>query len=272
MLFEKWLLVVVCITSAAFGDDSKADVATDAKAQEGEGEGEASSETQNLLNELTIHMGGEIIDERTFLIRDTIKGGKKKIRLGNVAPIEKGSMTDEEYAEKVEAGKNALTQFVDKQMIFWKEGPESAQLEGQGEATIPTVVSDVWTIDGRHINGILHKAGHLTKTEEYQSDLAKDILTAAADDGKRDQYKELEKALKENEDFKKQQRAAQQAEEQEAEDVEYFGMAGWLGMLVVIILVVGAATNFGRPPKKGKLNLNKKKGFFENLMSKVKGS
>lgn len=257
---------------AAKDDDAKGAVG------EGEGESEAASETQNLLNDLAIHMGGEVIDERTFIVRDsasTARGGKKKIRLGNVAPIEKGSMSDEEYAEKVEAAKNALTQFVDKQMIFFKEAPAEAQpvlKEGEPEPEIPMVVSNIWTIDGRHVNTILAKAGHLAKTEDYVDEMAKDILTAAADDSKRDQYKKLEEALAENEKAKKEAKAKQQEEEAEAEDVEYFGLAGWLGMIVMIVLVVGALTNFGRPKQAKRLNLNKKKGFFDGLMSKVKGN
>jgi len=43
-------------------------------------------------------------------------------------------------------------------------------------------------------------------------------------------------------------------------------------MMVVGGLMLGALTNFGRAPKKGKLNLNKKKGFFGNFMSKIKGN
>jgi len=248
------------------------------EAAKGEGESEAESETQSILNELTIHMGGEVIDERTFLIRDsasTTRGGKMKVRLGNVAPVEKGSMSDEEYGEKLEAAKNALQQFVDKQMIFFKEAPAEAQpvlKEGEPEPEIPLVVSNVWTIDGRHINGILAKAGHLAKTEDYQDEMGKDILTAAADDSKRDQYKKLEEALKENEAAKKEAKAKQEEEEDEAEDTEPFGFAGWLGITVPGFLLFGAMTNFGRDAKGKKVNLNKKRGVFASFVSKLKGN
>jgi len=152
-------------------------------------------------------------------------------------------------------------------MLFWKEAPEQGQLKEQTDEETATVVADIWTIDGRHINGVLTKAGHLAKTEDYESELAKDILTAAADTNKRDMYKDLEEALKESHKAKAQ--AA--AEEAEQEPVEPLGLSGWIGLSVVGLLVAGVALDFGRPPKKQKVNLNKKRGIFGSLMSKIKG-
>merc|ERR1711971_118370 len=116
--------------------------------------------------------------------------------------------------------------------------------------------------------------GHLSHSEEYTSELGKDILTAAAEEEKKDSYKKLEEALKESE--KAKQEAAKAAREaaaaQEAEaNVEGFGAAGWLGLAVVGVLFLGVATNFGRPSNK-KVNLNRKKGPLERFWMKLKGA
>merc|ERR1719453_2821476 len=176
---------------------------------------ESTSETKNLLEELTINMASEAIDAHTFMVRDTgSKGEKKHIRLGNVALPEKGDMSDAEYQEKLDEAKAALAAFVDKQMVFWKEAPEEHQ-PPQVEGETPVMVADAWTIDGRHITSMLTKAGHLTAAEKYKSELARDILSAEADEKKKDSYKKLEKALAQSN--KEQEQAA---EEEEVEPVE----------------------------------------------------
>merc|ERR1719453_1475184 len=178
----------------------------------------------------------------TFMVRDTgSKGEKKHIRLGNVALPEKGSMSDAEYQEKLDEAKAALAAFVDKQMVFWKEAPEEHQ-PPQVEGETPVMVADAWTIDGRHITSMLTKAGHLQADEKYKSELARDILSAEADEKKKDSYKKLEEALAQSN--KEQEQAA---EEEEVEPVEPLGISGWIGIGVLIITVVGALTNFGRP-------------------------
>merc|ERR1719453_767638 len=201
----------------------------------------------------------------TFMVRDTgSKGEKKHIRLGNVGLPEKGSMSEAEYQEKLDEAKAALAAFVDKQMVFWKEAPEEHQPPAV-EGETPVMVCDAWTIDGRHITSMLTKAGHLTAAEKYKSELARDILSAEADEKKKDSYKKLEKALAES------NKAKEEAEEEEdGEPVEPLGISGWIGIAVLIITVGGALTNFGRGASNKKGNPNKKRGFIQNILYKLK--
>lgn len=208
-------------------------------------------------------------------MRDASQKGMTLVRLGNVAPIEQGSLTDEEYAEKVEAGKAALAKLVEKSMMLWKPAPEEHQPnedEEDEDMDGKVVIADAWTVDGKHIPSLLAKEGHLIASPVYESEFAKDILSAAADEEKKDAYKKLEEALKESEAAKAAERKAQQEAQmaEEAADVEPIGFGGWVGLNVLAITVVGALTNFGRADKK-KVNLNRKKGGFEKLWAKVKG-
>jgi endonuclease YncB( thermonuclease family) len=232
---------------------------------EEEAKDESQSATKNLLEELTINMASEAIDPLTFLVRDTgSKGEKKHVRLGNVKLPEKGSMSDAEYQEKLDEAKVALAAFVDKQMVFWKEAPEEHQPPpAEGETQV--MVADAWTIDGRHITSMLTKAGHLAADEKYNSELARDILSAEADEKKKDSYKKLEEALAESNKAKEEAE-----EEEEGEPVEPLGISGWIGIAVLIITVVGALTNFGRPKNSKKANPNKKRGFFQDILYKLK--
>jgi len=247
-----------------------------APAQTDDAATENKAEVDNIMKQLTIAMASEVIDERTFSVRDAAQKGKTLVRLGNVAPIEKGSLTEEEYAEKVEAGKAALAKLVEKSMMLWKAAPDEHQPkedEEDEDLDGKIVIADAWTVDGRHIPSLLTKEGHLVASPMYESEFAKDILSAAADEEKKDAYKKLEEALKESEAAKAAERKAQQEAqraEEEAEDVEPIGFGGWLGLVVLAVLVVGALTNFGREDKK-KVNLNRKKGLFEKLWAKVKG-
>merc|ERR1712139_701675 len=130
--------------------------------------------------------------------------------------------------------------------------PSSADGEPQ------VVIADLWAIDGRHLNTALKKDGHLSAIQEYESELAQDILTAKAEEEKKESYKKLEEALKESEEHKRKmakEAKAKQEEEEEAADVEHFGLAGWAAISFCIILVLGVASNFGRPSKK-KISLN----------------
>jgi len=236
-----------------------------------------TDETKLLLKQLTIAMASDVIDERTFLIRDTSKGSKKQvyIRLGNTGPTPKDELNEGEYEEKIRVAKEALTKLVDKQMIWYKAAPEELQPKAPEDAAEPTVIlADVWAIDGKHLSTMLKKDGHLAHTEEYQSELGKDILTAAAEEEKKDSYKKLEEALKESEKAKQEaaKAAREEAAKQEAEaNTEPFGVAGWLGVSVVGVIVLGVATNFGRPSNK-KVNLNRKKGPLERFWTKLKGA
>jgi hypothetical protein len=227
---------------------------------------EQNDETKQLLEQLTISMISEVVDERTLAIRDTTSKGRKLLRLGNTAGPEKGRLSDDDHKEKTEASKAALSKLVGKQMVWWKAAPEENQPKGDAE----TVVGDIWLIDGRHINSLLKKEGHLVHVEEYKEELAKNILTAAADEQKKEAYKELEEALKESEKAKR--KAAK--EEKMAEDLaktEPIGFGGYVGIFMLVGLVLGALTNFGQPSKK-KTNLNRQKGPFEKLWMKLKGA
>jgi endonuclease YncB( thermonuclease family) len=237
---------------------------TSARAEEEAKEGEGTSATKNLLEELTINMASEAIDAQTFMVRDTgSKGEKKHIRLGNVGLPEKGEMSDAEYQEKLDEAKAALAAFVDKQMVFWKEAPAELQPEVEEGAT-PVVIADAWTIDGRHITSMLTKAGHLKSEEKYKSEIARDILSAEADEKKKDSYKKLEEALAQS---NKEQEAKE--EEEEEDPVEPLGISGWIGIAVLVVTVGGALTNFGRPTSK-RTNPNKKRSFFQSILSKLK--
>jgi endonuclease YncB( thermonuclease family) len=239
--------------------------------------GEENDETKQLLKQLTIAMISEVIDERTVVIRDAnAKGAKKTIhlRLGNTVLPPKGSLDDGEYAEKVKVSKEALTKLVDKQMVWYKAAPDAHQGAASDDGTPDVVIADVWTIDGKHITSTMTKEGHLGEEKVYDEELAKDILTVAAEVEKKDSYKKLEEALKESEKAKKEIAAAQRKEQQaqeDAENVEPFNLGGWLAVAVLGLLVLGAATNFGRESNK-KVNLNRKKGFFEKFWMKLKGA
>merc|ERR1711869_112690 len=80
-------------------------------------------------------------------------------------------------------------------------------------------VADAWNIDGRHITSMLTKAGHLKADEKYKSELARDILSAEADEKKKDSYKKLEEALAQS------NKEQEQAEEEEGEPVEPLGIS-----------------------------------------------
>lgn len=255
-----------------------AEEAADAPAAPAAGEEDAGEEdeTKSLLKQLTISMVADVVDERTFAIRDTAKNARKLIRLGNTAAPERGDLDEAEHAKKIEAGKAFLAKLLEKQMIWYKAAPEEHQPPSSEEGEDQVVLADVWLIDGRHINSLAKKEGHLFQAEHYQEELARDILTAESEASKKQSYKELEEALKESEKAKakeraekeKQARAAKKAEEEKGEPL---GFAGWMGIVVLLIIVVGAVTNFGRESKK-KVNLNRKRGFFGRLWLKLKGA
>lgn len=231
---------------------------------------EENDETKKLISQLTIAMIGDVIDERTFELRDSgkgPKGGRTVLRLGNTAPPEQNALSDEDFAKKLEASKEALKTLLGKQMVWWKAAPDEVQTD-DGKT-----VGDAWFFDGRHVNTAQTRAGHLIRVEEYQSDIAKDILQAAAEKDKQESYKKLEEALKESQKESKRlaQEEAKKRQQEREEEVEPIGTAGWLGIAMVLLIIVGVATNFGKDRKK-KVNLNKKKGPLEQLWKKVKGS
>merc|ERR1719199_1458387 len=106
-------------------------------------------------------------------------------------------------------------------MMLWKAAPEEHQPKDDDEDDEDLdgriVIADAWTVDGRHIPSLLTKEGYLVASPVYESEFAKDILSAAADEEKKDAYKKLEEALKESEAAKAAERKAQQ-EAQRAEE------------------------------------------------------
>jgi hypothetical protein len=233
-------------------------------------------DTKSLLSQLTISMVGDVIDERTFVVRDTAKNARTLVRLGNTAPLERGDLEEADHEKKLEAGKAFLSKLLEKQMIWWKAAPDAHQPSSESSDAQVTV-ADVWLIDGRHVNSMAKKEGHMLHLEQYQEELAKDILTAEAETAKKQSYKDLEEALKESEAAKAKERAARAEAERAAKKAEEdkgepLGLAGYCGLAVILVIVVGVATNFGRGSQQKKVNLNKKRGFFGKLWLKLKGA
>eukprot|EP00747_Dinoflagellata_sp_TGD_P161988 gnl/TRDRNA2_/TRDRNA2_179099_c0_seq1.p1 gnl/TRDRNA2_/TRDRNA2_179099_c0~~gnl/TRDRNA2_/TRDRNA2_179099_c0_seq1.p1 ORF type:complete len:277 (+),score=83.54 gnl/TRDRNA2_/TRDRNA2_179099_c0_seq1:89-919(+) len=240
--------------------------------------GDAKSARQDVLDQLTLDVAVEVIDERTFTLRDKpgarkAKAGKTLIRLGNVEPIQQGSMSDEEYYEKVETAKDHLKSFVQRKPIYYKAAPDEHQLPKPGDGEDVTIIADAWTIKGVYVSKQMIEAGHLSSNTVYTHELAKDILSVESEKAKKQAYAELEEVLKENAKAKQQEalEAARQAKEEEENQVEPIGLSGWLGLFVVALLMIGVLTNFGRASSK-KVNLNKKKGPIEKFFSKFKGA
>jgi hypothetical protein len=269
-----WLFVALFASVLLCGEAEDAPEGADVeKASE---EVDAKDETKQLLKQLTIAMTSEVIDDRTVVIRDTGgKAGKRTIhlRIGNAGSSPRGSLDDGEYAEKVKVSTEALAKLTDKQMIWYKAAPDTVQAPGSDGGEPDVVIADIWSIDGRHINTALKKDGHLAEVQEYEQPLGKDILTVAGEAEKKESYKKLEEALKESEKAKKEaaKAARAQQEQEEAENVEPIGLAGWLGIGSLLVILVGAFFNFGRPSNK-KANLNRKKGMFEQFWTKMKGA
>jgi len=269
------LFLFAALTVLALGEDA---LAPDAAADEPSTDagGVTDDATKNIIEQLTITLAGEVVDERTILIRDAKKSGKTLLRLGNVAVPEQGSMSDDEYKAKLDSAKGMLEKLLQKQMIWYKAAPDDKQLPADANED-GVVLADVWLMSGQHVNTLVHKEGHLVKKEDYTEELARDILTAEADEKKKEAYKELEQALKENEAAKqkaaKERRAEQKAAEQAARDApEPLGLTGWVALLALCALFVWAVMMhfFGSGNKK--VNLNRKRGPFEKLWMKLKGA
>jgi len=226
-----------------------------------EGETQASSTdesdpTKDLLKELTIDMAGEVVDGRTFMIRPaSSRAEKTKVRLGNLRVLE---------GEEEEA-KEALSQIVEKQMVFWKAAPEEHQESGE------VTIVDAWTMKGNHLPKLLLASGHFSASKDYEHELARDILSAEAEAEKKESYKQLEEALKESEMERK--KAAKEAREKaRGEQTETLGVGGWIGIGMVVLIAFGVLTNFGRGRKTKPSNPNRKRGPIELLWIKLKGA
>eukprot|EP00450_Noctiluca_scintillans_P004294 CAMPEP_0194484664 /NCGR_PEP_ID=MMETSP0253-20130528/5926_1 /TAXON_ID=2966 /ORGANISM="Noctiluca scintillans" /LENGTH=255 /DNA_ID=CAMNT_0039324509 /DNA_START=121 /DNA_END=888 /DNA_ORIENTATION=- len=234
---------------------------------------DTANDVKSIMDQLTISMAGEVIDERTFRIRDAGSAMQKKdIRLANVGEVPRRTADDDDmYEDKVSAARAALGRVVEKQMMLWKAAPEEFQPK-DGSFTL----ADVWTSDGRHIPKLLKSEGHLVHADDFDSEWARDILSAEAEKSKAEQYRKLEEALKEDALEKrkeaKAQREAQKKAEEDAEASEPFGLVEYCALGVFLILVVGAFFNFGRAKTSSKTNMNRKRGLFEKFWIKLKGT
>lgn len=259
-------LAILTVAPARCEEEAAAASTSDAAAADGE----EVDPTKELLKKLTISMVSEVVDERTILIRDTAKVGRKLLRLGNAEAPERGSLNEAEFEDKLESSKNALRQLVGKQMIWWKAAADEFQPKVEEDATEQVVLADLWLMDGRHINTMLTTEGHLAKVEHYTEELAKNILTAESDEAKKQSYKELEEAIKASQKYKAEEAKAAKAKAEAEMPVEGIGVGGWIGVGVVVSIII--AVIVFAPEKKKKVNLNRKRGFFEKLWSKLKGA
>lgn len=229
-------------------------------------DGKEGKEVTDMLSQLTIAMSVEAINERTFTIRDSKPGSQQvNLRLGNAGPTPRGSLNDSQYAERVEVAKEALGKLVRNQLIHYKPAPIQQDVYG-------AILADAWSSDGKHIVNFLKKEGHLSHEQVYETDLAKDILTVASEEEKKENNKKLEEALRESHEAQREATKASQVQaEQKEAAAEGLGLAGWIGIAMVAALAVGAATNFGKTSNK-KVNLNRKRGLVESFWRKLKGS
>lgn len=266
------------VALAAAGEEAPAAAEAASSGGEAPAAAEAASgeddPTKELLKQLTISMVSEVVDERTVLIRDSAKVGRKLLRMGNTAAPERGSQSEAEHEEKKESSTGALRQLVGKQMIWWKAAADEFQPTGEDPSGETVVLADLWLMDGRHIPTMLVAEGHLAKAEHYAEELARNILTAESEAAKKESYKELEEAIKESQKYKAEEaKEASKAAKAKAEadmPVEGIGMGGWVG-IIMLVGIVGAAF-FLTPEKKKKVNLNRKRGLFEKVWSKLKGA
>merc|ERR1719230_672626 len=101
-------------------------------------------------------------------------------------------------------------------MIWYRPAPDAAQPANSTIST-PLIVADVWSIDGKHVGNFLKKEGHLADEAAYETELAKDILTVASEEEKKESYKKLEEALTESEKAKQDAAKAARAQAHEEE-------------------------------------------------------
>merc|ERR550537_895135 len=111
-------------------------------------------------------MGGSIIDERTVVVRANTS---LRLRLGNVAPLDRESL-GEQYEGQLKKVKGVLSENVQGQLILWKAAPDQNQNE------VGALVADVWTSDGKHINGFLLKNGLLAAMRSINQNLHETFL------------------------------------------------------------------------------------------------
>jgi len=106
----------------------------------------------------------------------------------------------------------------------------------------------------------------------YETEFAKDIISVASEEEKKEANQKLEEALRESHEAERAStKAAQDKEDEKIAAREGLGLGGWLGIVLLFVIAAGVATNFGRASNK-KLNLNRKRGLFERFWMKLKGS
>jgi len=162
-----------------------------------------------------------------------------------------------------------MRQLVGKQMIWWKAAADEFQTKPEEDAE-EVVLADLWLMDGKHVNTMLITEGHLAKAEHYTEELARNILTAESDEAKKKSYKELDEAIKESQKYKAEEAKKANAKAEAEAPVEGIGLGGWVA-LIMLVGIVGGVFLCG-PEKKKKVNLNRKRGFFEKAWAKLKGA
>jgi hypothetical protein len=230
--------------------------------------------TKQLLKQLNLSMV-EVIDEKTVLMRHTTKKSRNRevhIRLGNTGSPLQGSLDDTEYAAKLDASKAALKELCDKTAVWYKFAPEALQPPSSTDGSPDIVLADLWTKGGKHVNSAMKKGGHLIDVEEYEP-IARDIFAAANAEVKDESYKKLAEAIKESETARLEAaKKAKKEAEAEEEEPEPFGLTGIIAIAGLVALGIGAATNFGKKPKKSSKSMNRKGGFFEQFFARSKAS
>eukprot|EP00929_Paragymnodinium_shiwhaense_P001203 TRINITY_DN101423_c0_g1_i1.p1 TRINITY_DN101423_c0_g1~~TRINITY_DN101423_c0_g1_i1.p1 ORF type:complete len:276 (+),score=120.40 TRINITY_DN101423_c0_g1_i1:57-884(+) len=238
-----------------------------------EEESDESKETKALMEQLTISMVSEVVDEKSFIVRDaSAKTGRRKtlIRLGNTATTEQGELSDDDHQAKLAKSKEALTKAIGKQMIWWKAADDEVQPkvpEGKKPEDTP-IIGDVWLIDGRHINGWMKNEGYLAAVQEYESELARDIMSVESEKKKKEAYEELAQAMKESSEYKakakkeakqKAQKAVEAAAAEKEASEASLGMGVWIGAAVLVVGVIAAALSFSSSDDTKKATSSKKK-------------
>merc|ERR1719215_948334 len=129
-------------------------------------------------------------------------------------------------------------------MVWYKpadaehQPPAETSEDGKAEEVI---LGDIWTTEGRHINSLLLKEGHVTAANHYEEELARDILQAESEKGKEQAYKDLEEAIKESEREKAkaaaEEKAAAKKRQIDSEPAEPLGFSGYIGIAVIVGIV-----------------------------------
>ncbi|CAK0840852.1 unnamed protein product [Prorocentrum cordatum] len=191
----------------------------------------------------------------------------------------------------------ALRALVDKRRVYVRALPEEVQaMPADGaEEGAEALLADVWDADGRHLGRLLVEGGSASaeldpsapRSELFGRDARPSALGEAAarsaEEAQERAAAEKEEAMKEIADAAgkvfedaavereaRQREAAAKAAE-EAEGAPGGGAALCAGAGVALAIVACAAANFGRPTSK-KVNLNRKRGWLEQQLRKLKGS